>query len=347
MTDPSAASTTNDSRKWPLNAGPAANCNIVQVGRATSAAPGFFRLIRIPGLSARGYGELQQEGIRFVDGGFGLNNPSHEILRDIKHLRRAPNDIFEVFASFGTGRAHKTLKGKLSSSFRLLKEMKNEMTDVRRPHEAMVEACGIDNPDKHMSFKYFRFDGGEELGTILMDAWSGRRKNQVVTMSSHPTGTKTLESMNKAVADFLRGEKVQEQMEELARTLVLRRRLRTRDKSAWERYACASRYMCSQPDCSQTQNTLDAFLKHLADEHPTAPRYQCVKCCQPDCTDTLNTLDGLLAHLQSKHSSAAQYKCCQPDCDVSLSVFEDFQKHIRETHPDPIRGSRQCWEYRR
>jgi hypothetical protein len=253
----------DDPRNPPLNAGAAARCNIVQVGRATSAAPNYFRPMHIPNWGVQGY---EQGEIPFIDGGFGTNNPSHEILKDIKRKLKAPNEVFEVFASFGTGISGENLQGRLSSLNRMLQEMKKEMTDVLRAHQAMENDSGIHNVDGYRSFKYFRFDGGEELGQIPMDEWSGRRRGQL-GLSSRPTGVDTLESMDRAVRDFLKRSKVRQDMEELAKILVRRRRFRTRDKMAWERYACDARYECSQTGCNQILYTLEDFQDHIEGQH--------------------------------------------------------------------------------
>lgn len=248
----------------PLNAGRAAQCSIVEVGRATSAAPGFFRPIDIKNWGATGYSRQNQ--IQFVDGGFGLNNPSHEILLDIKRKLRAPNSVFDVFASFGTGVSDEPLEGKLSTWNRLVKEMKKEMTNVLRAHEAMENECGIRSEDGKKIFEYFRFNGGEALGKIKMDDWSGRRKSQW-KLSSRPTGKDTLEAMTDATNKYLKTAAVKNDLTKLAETLVLRRRLRTRDRAAWDRYACASRYECNQNECNTKVDTLNNFRVHLDDAH--------------------------------------------------------------------------------
>jgi hypothetical protein len=203
-----------------------------------------------------------------MDGGFGLNNPSHEILLDIKRKLRAPNGVFDVFVSFGTGVSTERLQGSLSTWWRLMKEMKKEMTDVLRAHQAMIHECSLDNEDEgaKKAFEYFRFDGGENLGKIKMDEWSGRRKAQCY-LRSRPTGEETLNAMADGVREYLRPRPVKSELERLAEILVLRRRLRTRDKSAWERYACASHYECNQTGCNAKVDTLDEFEIHLDDAH--------------------------------------------------------------------------------
>lgn len=201
-----------------------------------------------------------------MDGGFGTNNPSHEILRDIKRKRKAPNEIIEVFASFGTGVSDEHLEGKLTSVLRMVEEMKKEITNVLPAHRAMEDDSGIHDEDGHKRFRYFRFDGGKALGEVDMDEWSGRRRSQM-RLRSRPTGEETLSAMDIAVKKFLKGDDAKKNLDELALILVRRRRLRTRDTQAWERYACASRYECSQAGCRAWLYTPEELRAHLRSEH--------------------------------------------------------------------------------
>jgi hypothetical protein len=248
----------------PLNAGPAAQCTIIEVGRATSAATNYFRPIEIENWGVGGYRENQP--IPFMDGGFGTNNPSHEILKDIRRKRKAPNGVIDVFVSFGTGISDENFQGKLTSLNRIVKEMTKEITNVLPAHKAMEDDSGIHNEDGDRRFHYFRFDGGEGLGRIPMDEWSGRRKSQL-RLTSRPTGEDTLRTMEEAVRDYLKEENVKRDLKNLASILVRRRRLRTRDTVAWERYACASRYECSQAGCYAWLFTEDELGAHLVGEH--------------------------------------------------------------------------------
>lgn len=113
-------------------------------------------------------------------------------------------------------------------------------------------------------------DGGEALGQIKMDEWSGRRKNQL-KLSNRATGKETLESMDNAIKAFLKKPKVKKEMVKLANILVLRRRLRTRDETAWERYACASSYECNQEECNTQCESLGELRVHFDSVHSSLP----------------------------------------------------------------------------
>ncbi|KAE8446920.1 hypothetical protein EG329_011551 [Mollisiaceae sp. DMI_Dod_QoI] len=206
--------------------------------------------------------------IQCIDGGFSLNNPSHEILLYIKRKLRARNGVFHVFVGFGTGVFTEHLQGSLSMWWRLMKEMKKELTAVLRAHQAMVHECGLDNENEgpEKTFEYFRFDGGKDLGKVKMDEWSGRRKAQCY-LRSRATGEETLKAMTDSIKEYVKSRPVKDELARLAEILVLRRRLRTRDKSTWERYVCASHYECNQIGCGAKADTLDDFEEHLYDAH--------------------------------------------------------------------------------
>jgi hypothetical protein len=80
-------------RTWSADKNPGYNCTIWEAGRATSAAPRFFKRIRIgdPG--------LQEE---FIDAGMGCNNPVRYL---IKEAQREFGPMREVscIVSIGTG----------------------------------------------------------------------------------------------------------------------------------------------------------------------------------------------------------------------------------------------------
>jgi hypothetical protein len=254
--------------KKPLNPGPAANCWIREVARATSAAPTYFKPIEINNWGIDdSAGFLPQ--IEFIDGGFGTNNPSHEIFKDVKHHLNGNNEVFDTFASFGTGLHPHELKGKLSSLWRQFQELKAHATETQRADDAMKDESQAQEKNDHRKFDFFRFDGGKDLGKVPMDDWSGRRRQQVLTLiSTRQTGLETLQTMDRAVDKYLRKSRdAQNDMDKLAEILVRRRRLRTKDKVAWERYACDLRWECSQPDCNAMAETPDAFQAHLNQEH--------------------------------------------------------------------------------
>ena len=72
------------------NPGPAHDIPIWQAARATSAAPTYFKEILI-------------EDIKFIDGGFGTNNPCHEVIKEVRGMNNLNNDCIRCVISIGTG----------------------------------------------------------------------------------------------------------------------------------------------------------------------------------------------------------------------------------------------------
>ena len=123
------------------------------------------------------------------------------------------------------------------------------------------------NFDKEKKFPYHRFDGGEALGEIALDEWEGHpsRKDN----DSRGKGAKTLETIHEAIKAYLQRKDVQQDLEEVAKSLVQRRRLRAEDASRWERFATSSYYLCGgDGGCENVRfDTSEDFKEHLVSKH--------------------------------------------------------------------------------
>jgi len=82
-------------------------------------------------------------------------------------------------------------------------------------------------------------------------------------------GGKTLEKIYVCTAAYLQQPEIQEQLGKCAKTLVQRRRLRARDLSGWDRYACFSFYQCDfEKGCDKTpMRDAKGFREHLKSAH--------------------------------------------------------------------------------
>jgi len=140
-----------------LNPGPAHNIPIWQVARATSAAPTYFKAMKI-------------EQRSFLDGGIGANNPSFIALREAR--RKMPNTNPYIFVSIGTGRTdgqgnvepipHRGLR-RLE---RLLDIFKNYALNSERIHmNEMSFAADVGG------FDYYRFNVATGMTDIELDNW--------------------------------------------------------------------------------------------------------------------------------------------------------------------------------
>ncbi|KAI0900204.1 FabD/lysophospholipase-like protein [Annulohypoxylon nitens] len=151
----------------PHNPGPAHRCEIWQAGRASSAAPGYFKKMHI-------------DGQDYYDGGIGYNDPTYELFNDIQiHARTQGADSNNtVLAILTLGTGLKTTKAKTSGAIAkfLLKEK-----HIRRIHRIVVllerqvtntyQAARLmrDRVEKE-GFLYYKWDGGEFVGTLSLDS---------------------------------------------------------------------------------------------------------------------------------------------------------------------------------
>lgn len=227
-----------------------------KVARATAAAPAYFRPVRI--LPAhRGY---PLPAMRFKDGGFGCNNPSEEAYHDVVEAHGGLSKNIGPFISIGTG----------VGKFRLFSSQKGHFWDVYANFIAALKRPALTTlADKSMSylsnfdraerFPYYRFGGGETLGGIAMDEWKAHR-SKCRSREQTQRGGKTLEDIQRAVEAYLERKEVQIKLEDCAKLLVHRRRLRTEDPSRWERYATTSYYLCKDGICEKTKTRFNTSL---------------------------------------------------------------------------------------
>lgn len=202
--------------------------------------------------------------MRFKDGGFGCNNPSEEAFHDVREVHGGLAEIVGPFISIGTG----------IGKFRLFSDKKGNFRDVcanaiaalKRPTLTTLTDKSMSylaNFNKVQRFPYYRFDGGEALGEIAMDEWQTHKPKHRSRKKEQP-GAKTLDNIHRAVAAYLQQKSVQRDLEDCAKLLVQRRRLRTEDPSRWERYATSSYFLCRYGACEKARfNTSLDFKNHL------------------------------------------------------------------------------------
>ncbi|KAJ7808446.1 acyl transferase/acyl hydrolase/lysophospholipase, partial [Mycena olivaceomarginata] len=126
---------------------PAMDCTIWQAGRATSAAPTFFKQVKIgcPGMEEA-----------FLDGGMGHNNPTAALLLEAKVL--FPDKQIACIVSLGTGQPHTINVLKPSLMNRLIP------LDVIKAIQKIATDC----EKEHQSLSH-RFDGG--MQDIQLNQW--------------------------------------------------------------------------------------------------------------------------------------------------------------------------------
>ncbi|KAH7323806.1 acyl transferase/acyl hydrolase/lysophospholipase [Rhexocercosporidium sp. MPI-PUGE-AT-0058] len=253
------------------NPGAPSDVEIHDVGRATSAAPTKFPPVRITITDSNG----TRTSVRFKDGGFGSNNPSCEVYKDVIHKHGGLSKNVSIFVSVGTGKKEVRMfaeEGYTRAATRIREFIANIKAILRHPsrtegaHEQMLGYAFRDNKPV---FPYYRLDGGVRLGNVKMDEWKSDRLVNMMKLKHTESGSKTLHEVEEAVTVYLASDPIQKELRDCARLLVQRRRLRVRDKYRWDRYASASWYECPYVTCKDAAElkTFAQFESHIRGEH--------------------------------------------------------------------------------
>jgi len=184
------------------------NIPIWQVARATSAAPTYFKPMRIRGKD-------------YIDGGLLNNNPSLEIWDEVRRVNGQP---IKLLVSLGTGvpRKPKVEFFKPSpfgifQSVRRLSRLIGASIDSQSAHHAMKSLMSAEKAD------YFRFDITLDSEAWALDSW---RKSRRVAFKR----------LDDVTYKYLHQEEVLQQLRQCAKVLVEHSRIRSLDISAWKRF---------------------------------------------------------------------------------------------------------------
>ncbi|KAL8721375.1 MAG: hypothetical protein Q9225_001922 [Loekoesia sp. 1 TL-2023] len=244
------------------NYGPPLNFRIWSIPPARLAVPKF------PQFTMRKFviGMPDRE-LRLEDGGATRNNPSEDAYYDI--VQKYGGSLSEgigPFISIGTGKLPSssfsdTAFTGSSSPLASAKAAVENHSRTLHAHEAMTRLS-----DKK-SFPYYRFGGHDLLFEVGLNEWDNYQLTDL-TDNSTDSGFKTLNKINAATRAYLDRANVQKDLDQCAKLLVMRRRHRTRDAAAWDRYASASFYECSYGGCHKFRhNTAPLFEEHLRSKH--------------------------------------------------------------------------------
>lgn len=231
------------------NPGRPDNYQIWQVGRATSAAPFYFKAVKL---------EEEDEKSEYIDGGFGANNPTEEAYRSVKQLSNNNPQTVQVLVSIGTG---KNLEAdpNPSAGFRLYMGYINTAakwaTQSEATHHTILDAT-------RPFAEYFRLNVEHGIGKMKLDAWKGKK------------GSKTLKLIQTTTQDYLDSAEGQQQISASARQLVNVRRARSSDIyiDRWERFCHGVEYACCVATCPDGKDKRyedrQALRRHIQEYHP-------------------------------------------------------------------------------
>ena len=136
------------------------NCTIWEAARATSAAPTFFKRIKI-GPSG--------SGIEYVDAGIGCNNPVKQVIAEAARVFGEDAQIAGI-VSIGTGQSGSVGLAKPDAFQKwlptnLIKVLKDLATDSGRVAEEMEQKY------KNVAGLYNRLDVDRGLQSVSLDEW--------------------------------------------------------------------------------------------------------------------------------------------------------------------------------
>ena len=153
--------------------GPAHDIPILEVARATSAAPGYFKEVII-------------DGRQYIDGGFGANNPCLEIFLEVLNLNNQNKDCLGCVMSIGTGKnvdqrfqsktgGVKIPTGRLGQFLHYLGFAQKMVSDPETAHENMKHHWQRDK--KSWMYQRLNFENGH--GRMKLDEWKCRSPTRI------------------------------------------------------------------------------------------------------------------------------------------------------------------------
>jgi hypothetical protein len=147
-------------RTWSADKNPGYNCKIWEAGRATSAAPTFFKRIHI------GNPGMQEE---FVDAGIGCNNPVQYLIQEAQR-EFGPNREVACIVSIGTGKP-KVPGFKAPARFQrvLPLDLIKVLTAISTDSEAVASV--MEARYQHCAGLYHRLNVERGLEQVSLEEW--------------------------------------------------------------------------------------------------------------------------------------------------------------------------------
>lgn len=147
-------------RTWCADKNPGYNCTIWEAGRATSAAPTFFKRICI------GKAGMQEE---FVDAGIGCNNPVQYLVEEAQREFGPERDI-ACIVSIGTGKS-KIAGFKAPGLFQRLLPLDLVKVLAAMATDSEVVALAMQTRYQHCDGLYHRLNVERGLEGVSLEEW--------------------------------------------------------------------------------------------------------------------------------------------------------------------------------
>ena len=198
------------------------------------------------------------EEIYLTDAGLGrINNPSEQVLLEVRYLIANRNKKIDTWVSIGTARERTQPKGKKphASTLGVVTETTKRHGDTEPSHEYMNR----ESQSEGRRFQYFRLNQPDGL-SMDMDEWKVRGEENL-----------TLKTIRAAFNEWAIKLPNVKMFRLCADELVRNRRQRVKNAARWERYALGNFYVCGEKncsyDCDETWNYRDEFERHLQEHH--------------------------------------------------------------------------------
>jgi hypothetical protein len=202
--------------------------------------------------------------MEYIDGGFGLNNPSQKVFYEVSQVHRNIHEANALTVSIGTGisRFSRSKPGFLRRPIGWLNGAKKVSTDCEQHHQSMLQETvngrrhgyhRLNVPEQATEdeapkisvigqlFKTLKTIVGQDiqpldrgLGKIKLDEWKEKgiwRKES------------TKEEIYRVTQAYLQDSNVDKELDGIALSLVLQRRARS-ETPRWKAYALGIRYEC-------------------------------------------------------------------------------------------------------
>ena len=141
---------------------------IWKVARATSAAPTYFKPMKI-------------DGLEYLDGGFGTNNPSIEIYDEVRKMNNNSDKCAKIVLSIGTGKNKKLSRFTRNGSglpryFNYINFARKAASESEKPHADMLRK----HTHSQHKFHYVRLNVEDGLDVMKLDEWRARGRIRIM-----------------------------------------------------------------------------------------------------------------------------------------------------------------------
>ena len=291
---------------------------IWQVARATSAAPTYFKPVVI-------------DGLEYIDGGFGANNPCTEIYDEVRRMNNNSKKCTKIILSIGTGKNTKESRFKGSGFSRYINYLnfaRKWASDSQQTHLRMQSTRQTGG------FKYFRLNVETGLGQMKLDEWHARGPirikigHMIGKCRSSKAEPADISVLVEGMADSEKTNSIEQQNGLLINTT----------DSNQSQFSNAK-----LPDGSSTiphwfqpkKETLESIRKHTQDYLSKSKTMEDIEECAKLLVEGRRSRARNDPQRWEKACFGAWYQCEEPECPRGEKIYEkrhELRKHLLDKH---------------